>query len=75
MNPSNSPASLGSRSANAIRIEHAFDCDGSQCHQPIYNREGGLHHVAPHHHLVEVQSGFCECFAIWTRRATDVELD
>jgi hypothetical protein len=36
-----------------VRIETAYDCDGSICHQPIFNEEGGLNYVAPHYHLIE----------------------
>lgn len=36
-----------------VRIEAANHCDGSICHQPIFNEDGGLNYVAPHYHLVE----------------------
>jgi hypothetical protein len=36
-----------------VRIEAADDCDGSTCHQPIFNEDGGLNYIAPHSHLIE----------------------
>jgi hypothetical protein len=41
----------------SICIEPANDCDGSLCHQPIFNAAGGLNYVTPHFHLVEWESG------------------
>ncbi len=37
----------------SITIEPAENCDGSLCHQPLFDQDGGLHFVAPHCHLVE----------------------
>jgi hypothetical protein len=67
--------SLSSRSMGAIRIEPAFDCDGSECRQPMFKADGGLNQIAPHHHLVEVRSGCCDRFAIWEFVAPEVKLD
>jgi hypothetical protein len=39
-----------------IKIEPAYDCDGSLCHQSLFDEAGGLHYVAPHCHLVECQA-------------------
>ncbi|MCU1299103.1 MAG: hypothetical protein JWO91_3381 [Acidobacteriaceae bacterium] len=52
-----------------VRIEPAYDCDGSACHQPIFNEDGGLNHIEPHFHLVEWESETKRCYAI-----TDVPL-
>jgi|GEM_PF-6144555 len=43
-----------------VRIEAADDCDGSVCHQPIFNEDGGLNYIAPHSHLVEWDFDFSE---------------
>jgi hypothetical protein len=58
-----------------VRIEPAFDCDGSECHQPMFKADGGLNQIAPHHHLVEVTSGGCDRFAIWEFAASELKLD
>jgi hypothetical protein len=75
MNTSEPSVSLSSRSLGALRIEPAFDCDGSECHQPMFKADGGLNQIAPHHHLVEVGSGRRDCFAIWEFAAPEVKLD
>jgi hypothetical protein len=75
MHTSDPSLSLSSRSMGAVRIEPAFDCDGSECHQPMFKADGGLNQIAPHHHLVEVWSGGCDCFAIWEFAASEVKLD
>jgi hypothetical protein len=72
VNPS---LSLRSRSMGAVGIEPAFDCDGSECHQPMFKPDGGLNQIAPHHHLIEVWSGGRDCFAIWEFVASEVKLD
>ena len=53
--PMKSPVPLRSlRLSNpCVHIETANDCDGSVCHQPIFNEDGGLNYIAPHFHLVE----------------------
>ncbi|MGA9966052.1 MAG: hypothetical protein WBQ10_12700, partial [Terriglobales bacterium] len=38
---------------SGIKIEPAYDCDGSLCRQPLFDDAGWLHYVAPHCHLVE----------------------
>jgi hypothetical protein len=68
------PRYLNSQSVPAVRIECAFDCDGRTCHQPVYNHDGRLNRVVPHHHLVEVRPGVSDCFAIWGLAAGEVEL-
>jgi hypothetical protein len=40
-----------------ITIEPAEECDGSTCHQPLFDEDGGLHYVAPHCHLIEWKNG------------------
>jgi hypothetical protein len=75
MNTSDPSVSLSSRSMGAIRIEPAFDCDGSECHQPLFKADGGLNQIVPHHHLVEVRSGGCDRFAIWEFAASEAKLD
>jgi hypothetical protein len=75
MHASDPSLSLSSRSMGAVRIEPAFDCDGSECHQPMFKADGGLNQIAPHHHLVEVTSGGRDCFAIWEFAASEVKLD
>jgi hypothetical protein len=73
VNASDPYVGQSSRSMGAIRIEPAFDCDGTECHQPMFKADGGLNEIAPHHHLVEVWSG-CR-FAIWEFAAPEVKLD
>jgi hypothetical protein len=46
-------AGFSAMESGVLRIEPASDCDGSLCHQPLFNEDGGLHYVAPHSHLVE----------------------
>lgn len=75
MNTSDPSLGRRSRSMGTVRIEPAFDCDGSECHQPIFKADGGLNQIAPHHHLVEVWSGCCDRFAIWEFAAPEVKLD
>jgi hypothetical protein len=58
------PVKLSSRSAYAIRIECAVDCDGSKCHQPLFKGEGALDPIFLHHHLVEILAGAPVYFAI-----------
>jgi hypothetical protein len=41
----------------SLRIEPAYQCDGSLCHQPLFDEAGGLRYVAPHCHLVEWGAG------------------
>ena len=53
----------------SVRIEPAYDCDGSACHQPIFNEDGGLNHIEPHFHLVEGESDNKRYYAI-----TDIPL-
>jgi hypothetical protein len=50
-----------------VRIESADDCDGSVCHQPIFNEDGGLNYVAPHAHLVEWDADIRQprCYALF----------
>jgi hypothetical protein len=47
------PASKQASTAPSVQIEPAYDCDGSICHQPLFDEDGGLHYVAPHCHLIE----------------------
>ncbi|MBV8051260.1 MAG: hypothetical protein JOZ80_08740 [Acidobacteriaceae bacterium] len=47
------PTSKPSFTAPSLQIEPAYDCDGSTCHQPLFDEDGGLHYVAPHCHLIE----------------------
>jgi len=54
------------RSVAKVHIESADGCDGSICHQPIFNDDGGLNHVAPHYHLVECESDRKRFYAIST---------
>jgi hypothetical protein len=50
--------------APSVHIEPAYDCDGSACHQPIFNEDGGLNHIEPHFHLVEWESDKKRCYAV-----------
>jgi hypothetical protein len=52
------------RSVAKIRIESADGCDGSICHQPIFNEDGGLNRIEPHFHLVECESDNKRFYAI-----------
>lgn len=49
----------------AIQIEPAYDCDGSACHQPLFDEDGGLHYVAPHCHLIESGPKGPRCYAVF----------
>lgn len=46
-------AGFSATRTSGVRIEAAYDCDGTLCHQPLFDEDGGLHYVAPHCHLVE----------------------
>lgn len=50
---------------SSLRIEPADDCDGSQCHQPLFDEDGGLHYVAPHSHLLEQDAKGVRCYAVF----------
>lgn len=50
------PASKQASTTPSVQIETAYDCDGSLCHQPLFDEDGGLHYVAPHCHLIESDS-------------------
>jgi hypothetical protein len=49
----------------SLRIESAYHCDGSVCHQPMFNQDGSLHYVAPHSHLVERNANGSRCYAVF----------
>jgi hypothetical protein len=57
--PTASPVSV------SLRIESASNCDGSLCHQPLFNEDGSLHYVAPHSHLVERHVNATRCYAVF----------
>ncbi len=40
-----------------VRIEHAIDCDGSECGHAFFDDDGNLADLPPHYHLVESESG------------------
>jgi hypothetical protein len=48
-----------------VQIEPAYDCDGSLCHQPLFDEDGGLHYVAPHCHLIESGANGPHCYAVF----------
>ena len=50
---------------SVVQIEPAYDCDGSACHQPLFDEDGGLHYVAPHCHLIESTAGGSRCYAVF----------
>jgi hypothetical protein len=51
--------------SSGIQIEQAHDCDGSLCHQPIFQEDGSLNYVAPHSHLIEWSTEGLRYYAIF----------
>jgi len=58
------PSAISSTTAS-LQIEPAYDCDGSLCHQPLFDEDGGLHYVAPHCHLIEADANGLRYHAVF----------
>ena len=57
---------------SGIQIEPAYNCDGSLCHQPIFQEDGSLHYVAPHSHLIEWTDEGPSYYAIFCDFPTEI---
>lgn len=72
MKTSSAKASIPSLKDAFIRIESAYDCDGSECLAAIPDDEENLANLLPHFHLIawEPEAGF-RCYAV----AGDLPID
>jgi hypothetical protein len=70
---SSSKASIRSLKNAFIRIESAYDCDGSECLVATPDDEGNLANLLPHFHLIawEPDAGF-RCYAVAGELPKDV---
>lgn len=65
MKSSYSKASLRSPKNPFIRIEPAYDCDGSECRLATPDEEGSLEVLPPHFHLIEWEpDAQFRCYAV-----------